>query len=279
MENNINEKYFAPIFEDYLKGIEPFKDCGYWQLPFIPYTFPLYESSPLKVFYVGRDTYYWCEYAEEYYADPKAYLKDNSEFVTSNKIKEEEEWKEGRFWGMVGKLHLQLLTGIYHESVNDLTEKDFKLLEGIGYGNLYSIETPQTLKKKYSGGERSEWDDIKDVSGYKKLRLMARPFEQLKTIFEAYGEPDVVFVLSWSNKEDVFFEGLDYEQKEEWFENDFRAVYLSKTHRTKVIWTSHPNRYRFLRTDTEKMCQYLCDTYKTLEHVTEERTKSPTCMK
>lgn len=180
---------------------------------------------------------------------------------------------------MVGKLHLQLLTGIYHESVNDLTEKDFKLLEGIGYGNLYSIETPQTLKKKYSGGERSEWDDIKDVSGYKKLRLMARPFEQLKTIFEAYGEPDVVFVLSWSNKEDVFFEGLDYEQKEEWFENDFRAVYLSKTHRTKVIWTSHPNRYRFLRTDTEKMCQYLCDTYKTLEHVTEERTKSPTCMK
>ena len=51
--NYINSSYFAPIFLDYLRNIKEVENCGYWQLPFIPYTFSKYQSSPLKVFYIG----------------------------------------------------------------------------------------------------------------------------------------------------------------------------------------------------------------------------------
>lgn len=255
--NNINKEYFAPLFEQYIKKTKEVRNCGYWQMPFIPYTFSLYQSAPVKVFFIGRDTYYWCSYEESYTGDPKAYMKANAEYVTINNYKN--DWSlSGSFWGMVGKLQLQLMTGKYHSSIEELSEDGWKILESVGYGNLFSIELPETLKKK------EEYDDISDWDGYQKLQQLAKPFESLKTIFEAYGEPDVVFVLSWIDKEADFFEGLDYESKAEFYEDGLRAVYLSKTHKTKVIWTSHPRRFPFLSTNPQKMCQYLCDTYKAL---------------
>lgn len=260
--NNINNTYFSPLFKKYLKDTEQVKNCGYGQLPFIPYTFPLYETSQFKAFYIGRDTSYWCEYNDKYIADPELYLKDSKEFVTIDQF--QKDWnKTGSFWGMVGKLHLQLLTGKYHKNLDDLTEKDWELLNSVGYGNLYSIELPETLKKKMTQENHTELDDIKDWEGYNKLRLAAKSFENLKTIFEAYGEPDVIFVLSWVDKAD-FFDGVDYEWKAEGCEENFRSVFLSKTHKTKVIWTSHPTRYSFLQTNPQEMCQYLCDTFNSL---------------
>lgn len=265
--NYINSSYFAPIFLDYLRNIKEVENCGYWQLPFIPYTFPKYQSSPLKVFYVGRDTYYWCEYDAMYDNNeqivPELYLHNNADYVSVGNI--EKDWnKPGSFWGMVSKLHLQLLTGVYHQSINELTESDWNLLEGIGYGNLFSIELLETLKKKkyISKGddkERSEYDDIKDFQGYNSLRTFAKPFENLKTIFSAYGEPDIVFILSWAEKDD-FFEGLDYDFQKDKFENYMRSVYISNNHKTKVIWSIHPSYFRYKKMNPQKMCQYLCDT-------------------
>ena len=125
--NYINSSYFTPFFLDYLSNIKEVESCGYWQLPFVPYTFPKYQSSPFKFFYVGRDTYYWCEYGAKYdengKIDPKKYLENNANYVTVGNIKK--DWNNsGSFWGMVGKLHLQLLTGVYHKSINELTEND-----------------------------------------------------------------------------------------------------------------------------------------------------------
>lgn len=262
--NNINIKYFSPIFRDYLSEIQPVKDCGYGQLPFIPYTFPKYESAPLKVFYIGRDTYYWCEYDASYKENPEAYIKDNASFVNVENIKK--DWsKSGSFWGTVAKLHIQLMTGVYHHSINELTTMDWELLEEIGYGNLFSIERIETLKKKKykpkgMSDERTEYDDINDIDGYKALCNLAKPFENLKTIISAYGEPDIVIILSWTDKND-FFEGLDdYECEKELYEEYYRSVFLSKTHKTKVVWSSDPNRFPYMSTNQEKMCQYLCDT-------------------
>lgn len=263
--NNINIEYFSPIFKRYLLEIQPVKDCGYWQLPFIPYTFHRYKSAPFKVFYIGRDTYYWCEYDNLYeMANPEKYIKDNASYVNVENIKK--DWsKPGSFWGTVGKLHLQLITGVYHPSIKKLTQKDWDLLEEIGYGNLFSIERIDTLKKKKytiegSSCEKTEYDDIKNHRHeYKFLCNLAKPFEGLKTIFSAYGEPDIVFILSWTDNEN-FFEGLDYECEKEWYEHNFRSMYISKTHKTKVIWSSHPNRFHFLGTNQKEMCQYLCDT-------------------
>ena len=257
--NNINIDYFSPIFRRYLSNIQSVKDCGYGQLPFIPYTFSKYKSAPFKVFYIGRDTYYWCDYDDSYEnVSPDVYLKDNASYVNVENIKK--DWnKSGSFWGTVGKLHLQLMTGVYHHSINELTQNDWELLEEIGYGNLFSIERIETLKKKKMSDERTEDEDINDLKGYMVLCNLAKPFENLKTIFSAYGEPDIVLILSWTDKKD-FFEGLDYECVKEWYEHNFRSVHISKTHKTKVVWSSHPNRFKFLSKNQEEMCQYLCDT-------------------
>lgn len=153
---------------------------------------------------------------------------------------------------MVAKMQLLLQTGVYHKSLDGLTEADWKLLEGIGYGNLFSIETEDTLRKK------SEYDDIHDKAAYQKLRQTARPLETLKTIFSAYGEPDIVFVLAWRDND--FLEGLDYEKQEEFFEDGIMDVYLSRTHKTRVVWTSGPGRFSRLRTNAETVCRKLCDT-------------------
>ena len=262
--NNINQEYFAPIFRNYLSNMQII-DCGYWQLPFIPYTFPKYGSAPFKVFYFGRDTYFWCEKDDDVYRKrPEEYLKDNASYVNVDNMKK--DWnKAGSFWGTVAKLHLQLMTGVYHHSIEELTLDDWQLLERIGYGNLFSLELPATLKKKKytpegSSVERTEYDDICDLQGYKALRNLAKPFENLKTIFSAYGEPDIVFVLSWTDKDD-FFEGLDdYQCQKESYEEGFRSVFLSDSHKTKVIWSSHPSRFSFMRTNQTEMCKYLCDT-------------------
>lgn len=258
MKNFINKEYFSPIIQEYMERYQEVRNCGYWQMPFVPYTLPEYSTMPLKVFFVGRDTYYWREYDEKYVGHPELYAEDNAAYVTIEKIRED-FGKEGRFWDMVAKVQLQMQTGVYHKSLDELTETDWKLLEGIAYGNLFSIELPQTLKKKKSEmEEKSEYDDIHDRKSYRKLRQTARPFETLKTIFSAYGEPDIVFVLAWTDND--FLEGLDYEKQDEFYEDGIMDVYLSKTHKTKVVWTSHPRRFSFLRKNVETLCRKLCDT-------------------
>ena len=258
MKNFINKDYFSPIIQEYTERYQEVRNCGYWQMPFVPYTFPEYSTMPLKVFFVGRDTYYWQEYDEKYVGHPELYAEDNADYVTIEKIRED-FGKEGRFWNMVAKVQLLLQTGVYHKSLDGLTEADWKLLEGIGYGNLFSIETKDTLENKKSETEgRSEYDDIHDKAAYQKLRQTARPFETLKTIFSAYGEPDIVFVLSWRDND--FLEGLDYEKQEEFFEDGIMDVYLSRTHKTRVVWTSGPGRFSRLRTNAETVCRKLCDT-------------------
>lgn len=267
--NNINETYFVRRFEHIINDVTDIRRCGYGQMPFIPYTFSLYQSAPLKAFFIGRDTYYWCDYDESYANNLRAYMKDNAEYVTIDNY--QNDWStSGSFWGMVGKMQLQLYTGKYYNSIEELTKNEWKILDSVGYGNLFPLELPSTLKKKkynygHKGIERNEYEDIVDRVSYRTLQRKFQSFCNLKAIFEAYGEPDVVFILSWSGSEKIFFEGLDYESKNEWYEHGLREVYLSKTHKTKVIWSSHPRRFSFLETNPQEMCQYLCDTYHALD--------------
>lgn len=50
---------------------------------------------------------------------------------------------------MVGKLQLQLYTGKYYNSIEELTEEEWKILDSVGYGNLFPLELPSTLIRKY----------------------------------------------------------------------------------------------------------------------------------
>jgi hypothetical protein len=165
-------------------------------------------------------------------------------------------WKNnsGSFFNMIEKLHLLLRTGKYFSDITTIGAAEKELLEEIGYGNLYSIEIPQTVTKRY------EDDNYRPPKEYWEICNAAKPFETLKSMIKAY-EPDYVFIFSWIDKENDFFEGTDYTQREEWYDDGFRAVYTSKQYHTKVIWTLHPNRFKFLQTSVEEMCHYLANTY------------------
>jgi ADP-glucose pyrophosphorylase len=260
MENYINKDYYLPLLKEFCNKTMSMYDRGYDQGPFIPYTMSNYGKAPLKIMYVGRDTYYWesVETLKKAYQDNRLedYLEANMKCVNVDKML---MWKNnsGSFWNFVNKLHLLIRT---NQSVSDITainEKQKEFLEEIGYGNLYSIELLETVKKRH---KEISW---LRTSEYNKICEAAKPFESLKSMIEAY-HPDYIFVLSWSDKDD-FFDDTDFQEKKEWFESNFRAVYDSKSYHTKVIWSVHPRRFSFLKTNLEDMCFYLANTYHQLE--------------
>lgn len=267
MENYINKEYYLPLLKNFCEKVIPFYDKGYDQGPFVPYAMPFYKNAPVKVMYVGRDTLYWEPYKTLYNAYKEDRLEDyldaNTKCVDVDKML---AWNNnmGSFWNFADKLHLLIRTGEYCSDINDIGEKERSILMEMGYGNLYSIEVLDTLKKKHE-----EPNCIANPE-YIAICQAAKPFEMLKTMIEAY-LPDVVFVLSWIEKND-FFDGTDYKWQERWYresneQKEYRSVYLSDTFQTKVIWTLHPNalwRKGFKREDIVRHLHFLTDTYNQL---------------
>lgn len=261
MENKINKQYYLPLLKDFCnKTIPLYENGAYDQGPFIPYVMSNYYDASNKIMYVGRDTYYW----ESFETLLNAYKGDNlGLYLDANKrcvnVEKMLEWKNntGSFWNMVDKLHLLIRTGNYYSDITTIGLEEKSLLEEIGYGNLYSIEILKTILKRY------EDDDYQPPKEYWEICEAAKPFETLKSMIEAYN-PDYVFVFSWIDKENDFLKGTDFSFQKEWYEDSFRSVFTSKKYNTKLIWTSHPNRYSFLQTSVEEMCTYLADTYRKL---------------
>ena len=59
--NCINTDYFKPFLQAFCEKTQPLYTCGYPWGPFVPYTMPRYNDADVKIFYMGRDTYYWVE--------------------------------------------------------------------------------------------------------------------------------------------------------------------------------------------------------------------------
>ena len=62
--NCINTDYFKPFLQAFCEKTQPLYTCGYPWGPFVPYTMPRYNDADVKIFYMGRDTYYWVEQEE-----------------------------------------------------------------------------------------------------------------------------------------------------------------------------------------------------------------------
>ena len=258
MRTFVNKQYYLPLLKEFCnKTISLYENGAYDQGPFIPYVMSNYSDASTKIMYVGRDTYSWepFETLHKAYIEGALdkYLNANIRCVTTDIML---KWKNrsGSFFNMIEKLHLLIRTGKYVSDITAIGEEEKSLLGEIGYGNLYSIELPQTIRKRY---EDKKYQPPKE---YEEICNAAKPFETLKSMIEAYN-PDYVFVFTWIDKEDDFFEGTDYTQQKEWYDDGLRAVYTSKQYHTKVIWTLHPNRFKFLQTSVEEMCHYLADTY------------------
>ncbi len=266
MDNYINKEYYLPILKEFCEKTMSLYECGYPQGPFIPYTMPNYKSAPLKIMYVGRDTWEWtrCNVLIDAYKNGclNDYLEANINNVDVDTML---KWKNKSkaFWTFVDKLHLLIRTNEYVSDLTSINKTQKEILNEVGYGNLYSIEIPATLKKRIDSFEDVKvWTLITNKEQYQCIREAAKPFETLMSMIEAYN-PDYMFVLTWIDK-DEFFEGTDFQRQENLYEEKFRAIYTSKQYQTKIIWSLHPNRFSFEKTDIEEMCYYLADTYNQL---------------
>ena len=265
-DNKINIDYYLPLLQEYCQKTLSIYDNHYHQGPFIPYTMSKYGCAPLKIMYVGRDTLSWepAETLKEAYQENRLedYMIANTKCVDVEKML---EWKNntGSFWNFVNKLHLLIRTGQLVSDITSIDENQRDILEEIGYGNLHSIELIETLRHLF------EEPEMPVTQEYLAICKAAKPFETLKSMIEAY-QPDYVFVLSWIEKNE-FFDGTDFEwQKNFYHDTDkkYRAVYLSKQYKTKVIWTLHPNamwRKGLNKNDTQNLMIFLANTLNQLE--------------
>ena len=158
--NCINTDYFKPFLQAFCEKTQPLYTCGYPWGPFVPYTMPRYNDADVKIFYMGRDTYYWVEQEELFEAFTNHVLEDylgkNAACVDVEKML---GWKNnaGSFWTMVAKLHLLIRTGRYTEDIMQISAADKVILEEIGYGNINAIEQQTSLSKE---GYWEERDDV-----------------------------------------------------------------------------------------------------------------------
>ena len=151
MRNYVSKQYYLPLLKEFCnKTISLYEEGAYDQGPFIPYVMPKYYEASPKIMYVGRDTYGWEKHGTLHNAfieeNLGKYLDANKRCVTTDIML---KWKNrpGSFFNMIEKLHLLLRTGKYVYDITAIGEEEKLLLEEIGYGNLYSIELPQTIKK------------------------------------------------------------------------------------------------------------------------------------
>lgn len=257
--NWINIEYFKPMLEKFVSENKQLCiESGYpWGL-FVPYVFPNYRNAPLKIFYVGRDTYYWKEIGLMLDAfdngNLESYLLENASAVD---LETRLNWgnSSGAYWSFVNKLHLYIRTGQIKD-LNNLSTEDKAILQEVGYGNVNCLELDQTLLKIYN---QEGWpiDDI-DFNKLNLLRERSRVFDNISHIINAYS-PDVVIILNWDNYADYYLEGTDFIWQKDLNIDSIQAVYLSEKSKTKVIWSSHPTRFKFLGENQENMVRILGD--------------------
>ena len=255
-ENWINVDYYKPLLKQFLKANKQLcVESGYpWGL-FIPYVFPKYKNAPLKIFYVGRDSYSWKNMEimlESFDKDNlERYFSENASAVYLDKCL---EWGNGSgaFWSFVNKLHLYIRTGQIKD-LKDLTEEDKTILQEVGYGNVNCMELNQTLL--YNEGWSVEDFDLDKLYS---LRVQSKIFDKISHIIKAY-TPDVVVILNWDNYADYYLDEFNFIWQKNLFIDSKQAVYLSEETKTKVIWSSHPNRFKFLGENQESMVQQLGD--------------------
>ena len=257
METNIlNGSYFRPLVSGFIaENKSLILESGYPYGLFIPYVFPKYYSSPIKIFYIGRDTYYWIpkdEMLNSFVEDNlNSYFDKNSSAVNTEKTF---EWGNGSgsFWGFVNKLHLYIRTNELKD-LNNLEENDIEILKEVGYGNVNCMELNKTLlNNEGRSAEDFDWDKLW------LLRMKSKMFDSVAHIINAY-QPDIVVILNWMKNPSSFIEELNYVKQEDLYKDSISAVYLSDKVKTKVIWSSHPRRFSFIGENQESMAHELGD--------------------
>lgn len=227
---------------------------------FLPHGLSNFDTAEKKYFYVGRDTNGWGS-LDELLTDfednnVEKYIEDNNGWPeTVDDFLEYTNNKSGGFWTLASKLHLRLHGIIEDISINLDIKEDYKdILEGMGYGNLNSIETHQSLKN------RGKWDCI-DQSIYWDIKSKSRRFDKLKYILDIYN-PDYIFIFNWDADEELAFSDIDVEWIKEEHIPDICSTYNIKGFNTKIVWTIHPRNLSFKSMNIDELIQIICERIK-----------------
>ena len=212
--------------------------------PMLPYVHPEYWEISPRIFYIGRDTYGWdlggggfSDFFDCYDAgDFESYLKKNAEALPLEDRMTSWAGRTGSFWQVANLLHLRIRSGRIVDTGN-LTVSERAVLAEMGYGNLNSIELPDSLRNQGC------WNDI-DESKYRTIKAASEKYlDRYGLLLDAFS-PDVSIILSWSGDEALYFDGLDYERIADETEGKLKVfVYRVSNGRQDsiVIWTYHPS--------------------------------------
>jgi len=250
---------YEPLLKSFCYDLKKYKNKIDIPGLFLPNVMTKYGKSGKKIFYFGRDIRWSSIRFNKMITqctsnNVKEYIIANNEWLTPANIIENSSNKSGAFWTMVIKLHIFLHTQELI-NVNQLSSKQEKILNSIGWGNINSIVPKETLK------DDGYWNDIdKDI--YWEIKNKSEIFDKLKLILEIY-DPDVIFVFNWCDENRIkqVLEGLEIRFNKKSFINGIISTYSIKHTKKKIIWSSHPNRFRKLGTSVDKVIKILYNEY------------------
>lgn len=232
------EKIYIPLIKDFKSQTENiYKNIWLERKSdlsglFIPHVFDNYYDSNIKIFYIGQDTYEWLGFENLYKVSEKDYLKKNNYWPQS--IDEILKCNNPyTFWNFVSKLHLAL-NGEKYDSFQKLSNQQKNILNQLGWGNIYSLEIPTTIRKY---GE--DFCNSFDKYAYSELLEGSKNISKLKNVINTF-KPDYVVILCWKYVENWYLDGLGAEFVEEESIANLLCVYKLKYSNTKILWTYHP---------------------------------------
>ena len=212
--------------------------------PMLPYVHPAYWNGKRRLFYIGRDTFGWdlggggfSDFFDKYdQGDFAGYLASNASALPLEKRATGWAGWTGSFWHAMNLLHLRIRLGRIVESDAEVANEKAVLAE-MGYGNLNSIELPESLQNEKC------WDSI-DTDKYWRIKAASQKhLDRYELLFDAFA-PDVSIIASWSGSEGDYFKGMEYEKIGDETKGKLKvAVYrVSKESRSSVVvWTYHPS--------------------------------------
>lgn len=212
--------------------------------PMLPYVYPKYWENEVRLFYIGRDTYGWdlgeggfSDFFSMYdRGDFEGYFEKNNRVLTTKSRLGGWAGFPASFWETINSLHLFIRMNRM-PNLRRLTDEETEILDEIGYGNLNSIEIPQTLRKE------GYWNDI-DKEKYWNIKRASEIFlDKYEWIVDAFN-PNVSIITTWSGDEKKYFRNLEYEQIGDETEGKLKiAVYkvAQGDKKSIVVWTYHPS--------------------------------------
>lgn len=199
---------------------------------FIPHVFDDYYNAKTKVFFIGQDTYGWTGLEQTYSLSEEKYLAENNKWPDS--IDTILEWTNPyTFWNFAARVQLAL-NGYRPSDLSNLSTSQRTVINQIGWGNLYSLEIPETVAK-YGEDFNASFDHGK----YSELLKATQKISKLKNVIDAF-KPDYVVILAWKYVEDWLFEGLNVRHLQDESIPELLSVYEIAGVGTKIFWTYHP---------------------------------------